>query len=308
MANKWAYAIFLIIGLAILSFLIAGFIGVMIGFSSGDYTSTGNVMLISLSGPISNQPTQGIISTETSTSSFMLEKLKNAKEDPTIEAVVISIDSPGGGAVASHKVVEAMKKLDKPSVTVIQSMGASGAYWVASASDMIYADPLSMIGSIGVTSSYLEVSDLLKDYNITYERLVSGDFKDAGSPLRSLEDEERAVLQRQLDRVHEIFIEDVADNRDLSDPQMENVSDGRVFLGDESIELGLIDKLGGLDDAKSHLEDELNISVRFRKAKRSTSMFPFLSGVRKDFAFNFGRGFASWLTEDETSGEMISLR
>ena len=308
MANKWAYAVFLVLGLAILAFIIAGFMGIILGLSSPERMGTGNVMLLSLSGPITTQPSQGIFGTEPPMSSFIIDNLKRADEDPSIDAVVLSIDSPGGGAVASYEVVEALKDVDKPTVAIIRSVGASGAYWVASAADRIYANPFSMVGSIGVTSSYLEVSGLLERYNITYERLVSGDFKDAGSPVRKLTDEEREVLQTQIDRVHEIFMDDVIENRGLSGSDLEVISDGRVFLGAESVDYGLVDELGNMNDVEEYLEDLLNVSIRFRETKRRTSAFPFFSSVSSDFAFNVGRGFASWIVEDEKPEEMISLR
>ena len=305
MANKWAYAIFLVIGLAILSFLIAAFVGVILQLSPTP-RGTGNVLLISMSGPIVSQPSQTLFGTEPSMSDFIINNLNLAARDPSIKAVVLSIDSPGGGAVASHEVVEAMNQLDKPTVAVIRSLGASGAYWVASAADVIFANRLSMLGSIGVTSVYLEFSGLLENYNVTYERLVSGEFKDVGSPFRSLRDEERDVLQRQLDRVHQIFKDDVARNRNLTPEQIDYVSDGKIFLGDESIELGLIDYFGNVDSAKTYLESELNMTVRFREARKSSSMFPLFGVSFDNFAFNFGKGFASWLTQESTD-EIISL-
>ncbi len=306
MANRWAYGIFLVLGLAVVSFIVAGFIGIFMDLSPSA-RGTGNVMLISVSGAITSQPSQGLFSAEPSMSDFIVRNLEEAGRDPSIDAVILSIDSPGGGAVASHEVVEAMKALDKPKVAVIRSLGASGAYWIASAADTIFANPLSIVGSIGVTSSYLEVSGLLERYNITYERLVAGDFKDTGSPLRALEEEEREMLQGQIDRVHEIFMDDVAANRALSAEALDAISEGRIFLGDEGLEYGLIDHLGNVDDAKTYLEEDMNVTIRLREAQRSGPMFPFLASATEAFAFNFGRGFASWLIEDDSQDELFSL-
>ncbi len=309
MAKKWVYAIVLVIGLAFLSLIVASIIGLMAGMSGAfDTGGTGNVMHLSLSGPILEGAGQGLFASGEGMVTHIKDNIRRANEDPGIDAVVLSIDSPGGGAVASYEIVQALDELEKPSVSVVGSLSASGAYWIASSTDRIITNPLSMLGSVGVTSSYLEVSGLLEEYNVTYERLVAGDMKDAGSPLRPLDDDSREMLQGQIDRVHEFFVEDVSEKRGLSSEQRDYLSDARIFLGKDSVDYNIADQLGGIDDAKDYLEQELNKTVDLREVRRRTGGFPFLSAVSEDFGFNFGRGFASWLYSSNEDDELISLR
>ncbi len=297
MANKWSYSIFFVLFLMFVSFIISGLLGLSVS------PSYGNVLVISLNGPIlSHSPGGSIFGAEaSSSSSFIIETLRTAQEDSSIKAVVFSIDSPGGSAVASQEIVEAVKKIDKPTIAVVRSVGASGAYWVASATDKIYANPLSIVGSIGVTSSYLEFSGLLERYNITYERLVSGDHKDMGSPFRSLTDEEREMLLEQINLVHDYFVEDVASNRLMDKSEIELIATGQVFMGAQALSNGLIDELGNLDDVQNHLEELLNSTVSFRYVQQRRPLFDFVSVVGDNFAFNFGKGFASWVTQERNS-------
>lgn len=287
--GKWRFAVLFVLGLFLLSLLSSLFF-------TNSQSLGGNVVLISLSGPImTEQSSEGLFSSGGASSSDIVDNIKDAEKDPTIKAVVFEINSPGGGAVASQEIVQAIKALDKPSVSVIRTMGASGAYWVASATDKIYVNPLSLVGSIGVTSSYVEIAKLLEQYNMTYQRLVSGKYKDMGSPLRELRDDEKEILFNQLLRVHDYFVTDVATNRHLSKAAVAELATGQVFLGEDAISLGLVDEIGSLDTAEEFLEQQLNTTIKFRKVSARRS-FSDLLGVNA-FAFSFGRGVGSWLTQ-----------
>ena len=303
MANKWSYSIFFVLFLMLISIIISGMLSLSLD------TSHGNVIVIPVNGPIlSHSSGGGLFGSEmSSSSSFIVETLRRAQEDNSIKAIVLSIDSPGGSAVASQEIVEAVKGIDKPTIAVIRSVGASGAYWVASATEKIYSNPLSIVGSIGVTSSYLEFSGLLERYNITYERLVSGDHKDMGSPFRSLTDEEREMLLNQINLVHDYFVEDVASNRMMDKTEIELIATGQVFMGAEALSNGLVDELGNLDNVKDYLEDRLNTTIVYNHVQRRRPLFDFVTVMGDNFAFNFGRGFASWVTEERNS-EVLWLR
>ena len=146
----------------------------------------------------------------------ILDNIEKAKSK-NVKAVVFEIDSPGGTVVASKEIAEAIRKLDKPTVSVIRETGASGAYWIAASTDKIVADDLSITGSIGVISSYLEFYEFLDKNGVKYNRLVAGKYKDMGSPFKDLSDEERDILQKKLDLIHEIFIDYVKERRNLTD-------------------------------------------------------------------------------------------
>ena len=170
--------------------------------------------------------------------------IEDANEDRSIKGILLDINSPGGTVVASRQIADAVKKSEKPVVAFINEIGTSGGYWIASASDKIIADPLSITGSIGVIAAYLEFSELFEKYGVTYESLKSGKYKDIASPFKRLTEEERNVLQKKLDIIHERFIEAVAENRKLSKESVKELATGIYFLGEEAKDLGLIDILG----------------------------------------------------------------
>src|SRR3989338_1428574 len=141
----------------------------------------------------------GILFAEQLASSTQIrEQLKSAAEDPSISAILLEINSPGGSAVASREIADVVAQLEKPTVAVIREVGASGGYWIASATDYVVADELSITGSIGVLASSLNLAWLLDDYNVTYEQLNGGKYKDIGTPLRKMTDEERILLESKI--------------------------------------------------------------------------------------------------------------
>ena len=236
MASKFL-KIFVIVGiLFLISFLLAK------NFNSIDFSD--KIVFISIKGTIVSSSSNGIFNEQQATSTGVISYLNKAKNDNTIKAVILEINSPGGEALASREIVEAVKGMNKPVVAWIRDVGASGAYWVASASNKIVASPMSITGSIGVISSYLEFSKLFEKYGITYQRLTSGELKDVGSPYRELSDTERMYLQKKLDIIHEHFIDVVAENRNMSKEKARKLADGSFYLGTEAKELGLVDYLG----------------------------------------------------------------
>ena len=226
--------------------------------------------------------------------------IEKANKNPNIKAIILDINSPGGSAVASDEIASAVKEANKTTVALIREVGASGGYWIASAADQIVANRMSVTGSIGVFSSYLEFAGFLSDHNVTYQRLVAGKYKDTGSPLRTLTSEEKALLQGKLDIVHSYFIEGVAENRGLTTEQVEPLATGMYFLGVEAKELGLIDVLGGKQDAIDIIEKEHNITASLAKYERKLSFFEALSEVLSQGTFQLGRGISSGMLKSET--------
>ncbi|MBN2880548.1 signal peptide peptidase SppA [Candidatus Woesearchaeota archaeon] len=203
-------------------------------------------------------------------------------ENPNIEAILIEINSPGGTPVGSKEIVDAIKRARSKNVTVvsyIRDLGASGAFWVASASDYIFSNELSIVGSIGVTGSYLDFSGLLTRYNVSYQRLVAGQYKDVGTPYRSLTLEEESMLQKRLDLMHEIFIRDVAKNRNMSVDVVKEYAEGQVFLGIEAKKMGFVDALGDKHDALNYIENIIGITPVVFEFEEESSIL--------DFAKNF---------------------
>lgn len=180
-------------------------------------------------------------------------ELKRFGENPSIKAIVLRIDSPGGGVVPSQEIYDAVQRVrNKNSKAVIASMGtvaASGGYYIAAATDRIMANPGTLTGSIGVIMETANVEGLLKKIGVEGIVVKSGKFKDVGSPLRKMSDEEHALLQSVMDDVHKQFIDAVAEGRAMEVSVVQALADGRIFTGRQAKDVKLVDELGNLEDA-----------------------------------------------------------
>ena len=195
----------------------------------------------------------------------VLEYINQININEQIKAIIVEIDSGGGEPVASEEIYMALKRTQKPTVALIKGMGASGAYVVAIGTDKIYASNFSDVGSIGVTMSYLDYSKQNEKEGITYQQLSSGKFKDAGDMDKELTVEEKELLMRDINKVHRMFVEIVAENRDLDYDYVAKLADGSTMLGIDAKEVGLIDEIGDLEDVKEYLSNKLDIEpVIFR--------------------------------------------
>lgn len=180
-----------------------------------------------------------------------VEQIKDFARRDDIKAVVIRIDSPGGSVGPSQEIYQEVRRL-KEHKRVVASMGsvaASGGYYVAVGAEKIMANPGTITGSIGVIAEFVNVQELLSKIGLKGDVVKSGKFKDAGSPLRDMTAEERALMQGLLDDVHRQFIEAVAEGRSLDVNLVRELADGRVFSGEQAKKNGLVDELGGLSDA-----------------------------------------------------------
>jgi protease-4 len=186
--------------------------------------------------------------------------LTDAKEDEFVKAVLFEINSPGGTPVASAQISEMIQELTMPNVSLIGDMGASGGYLIAAAADTVIASPMSDVGSIGVTMSYVENSKQNEEEGLTFVELSSGKFKDSGNPNKPLSDEERALFESDLDLIHKQFVSEVALLRNLPVEKIEALADGAAMPGLRALEAGLVDALGGRALAKRHLADTLGLS------------------------------------------------
>lgn len=171
------------------------------------------------------------------------------EDDKNIKGVLVEINSPGGTPVASARIAERLHNSPLPVVGLIGDVGASGGYMVAAASDFIIASPMSDVGSIGVNMSYVEESEKNKEEGLTYVQLTTGKFKDVGSPNRPITDEERELLQADLQIVHSEFVDIVAKYRDMEVSEVEALADGSSMPGKRALDTGLVDALGGRAEA-----------------------------------------------------------
>lgn len=183
----------------------------------------------------------------------VIEELHRYRDDPSIKAILLRIDSPGGAVVPSQEIYDEVKKIKEAGKKkVVSSMGtvaASGGYYIAAASERIIANPGTLTGSIGVIMELMNVEGLLQKIGVEGITIKSGKNKDVGSPFRKMKDEERALLQQVMDDVHAQFIEAVAQGRSLDIEKVRTLADGRIFSGRQAKELGLVDELGSFDVA-----------------------------------------------------------
>lgn len=284
------------IGISILMLLFFGMIFVsLFGAILPEELKLGNVAIIPIEGLIS---TDGDNWMPTVKSAGIVEQIEKADKNSEIKAILLEINSPGGTPVATDEIASAIKSANKTTVAVIRETGASGAYWIATAADKIFANRMSVTGSIGVQASRLEYYGLLADYNVTYRQLIAGRLKDAGTPLRQMTSEEKQLFQRLLDGLHEEFIATVAENRNLPKEKVREMATGFVYLGSEAKELGLVDELGGKKEALLYLEKELNITAAPIEYKESKGFFAELSGLTSQNFYQIGRGIGSVFSTD----------
>ncbi len=179
--------------------------------------------------------------------------LKEYRERDNIKAVLLDVDSPGGGVAASQELADSIDELSeagKPVVTSVQSVGASGAYYAAVSSDTIVANPGSLVGSIGVVMQFFQAQELMDTVGLEYHVVKSGEFKDLGSPFRDFEQRERELLQNLVLDVYDQFIEHILEHRsNLEEGELRAIADGRIFSGRQALDEGLIDEVGGRSEA-----------------------------------------------------------
>ncbi len=181
----------------------------------------------------------------------IIQEIKDFRDDPGIKAIIVRINSPGGGIGPSQEIYREIEKT-RPQKKIITSMGsvaASGGYYIASATEGIIANPGTITGSIGVIMEYTNLMEIAKKIGISPVVIKSGKFKDAGSPLRELDDAERRYFQDLVDELHQQFVKDAAKARKIPLEKMAALADGRVFTGQKALGLKLIDRIGNLDDA-----------------------------------------------------------
>ena len=181
------------------------------------------------------------------------KQLEKYGDDDGVKAILLHIDSPGGGAAASqeiyHEVMLIRQEKHKKIVASVESMGASGAYYIASACDKIYANPASVVGSIGVIMEWTNYGDLLHWAKLKNVTITHGDLKDAGDPTRDLTPKEQAYFQSLVDNMYSQFVHDVAVGRHTSDDKIAPLATGQVWTGEQAQPLGLIDAQGGFREA-----------------------------------------------------------
>ncbi len=240
--------------------IIAILVGSIALFDEGLGVSDGtcNIAVMPIEGEI--WPFYGLANTPLIVTPDMVEDfIASAEEDTAIDAFLFEINSPGGLPAASERIAESIRNSSLPSVGMIGDLGASGGYMVAAATDYLIASPFSTVGSIGVNASYVENSKQNEEDGLAYVQLIAGKYKDSGDPNKPLSEEERALIQRDLDEVHKSFIDMVARYRGLPVEKVTELADGSTITGARAKESGLVDGVGGRMEAKKALATILGI-------------------------------------------------
>ncbi len=242
------------IAVAVGIIIVLGFCGCfgmafMASFGDGPAWTTGDaVALIHLDGVIAGTGSvyNGIVTPE-----YFVHQLEQAEADPSVKAILIRMDSPGGTVAASQEISMEVARISKPIVVSVGDVCASGSYMIASQCDEIIATPTSSIGSIGVIAQVPNIAGLLDTLGIEFTVLTAGEYKDAGSMYRSLTDTETALFQEWIDIAYDEFIRIVAEGRGLTIAEVEEMATGWIWPGMVAEEMGLIDSIGTFNDALS---------------------------------------------------------
>lgn len=304
--SSWVWVVPSALVLFVIFALGMGFIALVI--RGGDSYEGPRVGIVELGGAITDSG-EGSTFSRTPGARDVIEDLDKAGDDDSIKAVVLRINSPGGSPAASQEMYAAVKRVavKKPVICSMGDVAASGGYYVASACDTIYANGSSVTGSIGVISQYLNYGALAQKLGVQTETLKSGQFKDAGNPARPITPAERQLFQGLIRDIYNQFVDDVTAGRKnwkgkhgekLTRAAVLKLADGRVYTGRQAAANGLIDKIGGLEDAVTDAAGRANISgdphvKNFSKGGAIGSLFGAESSVQGGLASAAGNVAAS---------------
>jgi len=254
-----------------------------------------NVANVAVEGPITRDgSTPGPIpgSALGTTADDVVEQIERADDDDAVDALLVKLDTPGGQVVPSDDIRRAAAEFDGPTVAYATDVCASGGYWIASGCDELWARRGSVVGSIGVIGSRVNVSELAEELGVSYERFAAGKYKDAGMPLKELSQDEREYLQGLIDGFYDDFVERVAEGRDM-DPAAVRDTEARIYLGDDAHELGLVDSIGDRDAVEDRVAELLDAEVSVREFTPKKGPMARLRGGATAVAYAAGAGVAS---------------
>ncbi|MBT6229899.1 MAG: signal peptide peptidase SppA, partial [Candidatus Scalindua sp.] len=216
-------------------------------------TGTDKILLIPLKGVITGQSSKKLFQEAPSIVDSVKHQLEQARDDDNVKAVILEMNSPGGGITASDiiykKVLEFKDETNKKVIVSMQDVAASGAYYISAAADKIIAHPTTITGSIGVIMPLINIANLVAKYGIEDNSIKSGDMKSIGSPLKKMSDDERKVLDDIVDEMYTRFVNIIAVGRNMKIDNVRKLADGRIYTGKQALDNGLIDQLGYIDDA-----------------------------------------------------------
>lgn len=255
--------------------MVAVFIAVMPGHSEEEEVvegSGGKVALVELEGVITD-------SRET------IRQIKKFRENSSVKGIILRVESPGGGVAASQEIYEEVRKTresGKPIVVSMGSVAASGGFYVACGATKVMANRGTVTGSIGVISQFFRFDPLLGKIGVEVNTIKSGKMKDAGNPFRQMSENDRAYFQSLMDEVHRQFMDVVSRELEMAPESVKDLADGRVFTGEQAVQLGLVDTLGTFEDAIDYTASLAGIRGKpsvIKERERRATIFDILTGA-----------------------------
>jgi len=225
------------------------------------------------------------------TADAIVQEINDHAEDSSVKAIIVRIDSPGGGVVPSQEIYNAVQNARKAGKKVVISLGsvaASGGYYIAAAGDRIVSNPGTLTGSIGVKMEFANLEKLFEKIGVKGMVVKAGEYKDIGSPYREMTEPEKQLLQAVIDDVHSQFIEAVARGRNLPEAEVRSIADGRVFTGRQALQLKLVDQLGDLEDSIEAAAQLAGMKGKPKVVRREKKL---------QFLDYFKEETASWISE-----------
>lgn len=264
--------------------------------SSGSISLGDTVAVIPLEGEIAYGESN-ILEGQVANPESIENSLRQAEEDPTVSAILLEINSPGGSPVASEEVMSSVKNCTKPVVVWISDQGASGAYLVASAADKIVASPSSIVGSIGVILSLTDLSELYQKIGVNKYSIKAGEYKDMGADYRNLTSSEQKMLQEMVDQDYDYFIRLVALNRNLNESYVRSIAEGKIYTGSQAKNLKLVDETGGKKQALDLAARLGGISDSYRVVTITPSqdLEDVINSLSTNAAYALGKGIGSFM-------------
>ncbi len=266
----------------------------------------GYVGLVRISGPIvSGPPSSSLFGPAVATSERIVKQLNEALKDDRCKAIVLRVDSPGGSAAASEEIYRAVRRVakKKPVFVSMADVAASGAYYISAGATRIYANKATITGSIGVLGSYLLFPDAMEKLGIKMETFKSGKFKDTGNFSREMTDEERELIQREIDTIYKQFVAAVAEGRGMELEKVKKLADGRIFVGEEALKHKLVDAIGGLQETLDAAAKEAKLPADYHVRDFSAvSPLEELLGIATRAAASLGN------VSDQVGDELSRLR
>ena len=286
--------------LGVVLVVVAAVAGLRLGGSlAGRLAAPYNVAEVAVEGPVTRDSGGGPLpsSPTAATADDIVDQVERADEDSGVDALLVKLNTPGGEIVPSEDIRLAVERFDGPVVGYATDLCASGGYDIASGCDELWAREGTLVGSIGVIGSRVNVHDLADRLGVSYEQFTAGEYKDAGTPLKRIEEDERAYIQGLVDDYYDQFVDTVAEGRDM-DPDAIEDTEARVFLGPDALDRGLVDEIGTRETVEDRVAERIGEPIAVREFEPTRSLRDRVQTGAQRATYAFGAGLADAFDDD----------